>query len=115
MQIKVVISRSRYYRKHAESQAPGENSNRIATVIVYLSDVPRGGETRFTETVPVTDVAPVAGKAVIFFPARLPSAPTDPGGLAARVEHEARPVIEGVKWIAQQWVWSHPYRGYSHE
>ena len=100
------------YRKHAEMQAPGENSNRIATVIMYLNDVPRGGETRFTETLPVIDVAPKQGRAVVFFPARVPSAGTDPGGLAANVEHEARPVLEGEKWIAQQWVWSHTYTGY---
>eukprot|EP01048_Picozoa_sp_COSAG05_P015913 COSAG05_NODE_1978_length_3759_cov_4.050804_2_plen_321_part_00 len=100
------------YRRHAEAQAPGKHSNRIATVIVYLSEVERGGETRFTQTEPVTDVAPKEGKAVVFFPARLPSATTDPGGLAADVEHEARPVTEGEKWIAQQWVWSHPYKGY---
>ena len=27
--------------------------------------------------------------AVVFFPARLPTTPVDPGGLAAQVEHEA--------------------------
>ena len=104
---------ARCYRRHAEAQAPGQHSNRIATVIVYLNDVQHGGETRFTQTEPVIDVAPKLGKAVVFFPARLPSAATDPGGLAANVEHEALTVLAGEKWIAQQWVWSHPYKGYA--
>ena len=80
-------------------------------MLVYLKDVVRGGETRFTETTPVTDVFPRQGRALVFFPAKLPSA-TNPGRLAKHVEHEARPVVEGEKWIVQQWVWSHAYKGY---
>ncbi|KAG0490920.1 hypothetical protein HPP92_007783 [Vanilla planifolia] len=88
--------------------------HRIATVLMYLSNVDKGGETIFPDSegkiAQVKDetwsdcakkgyaVKPRKGDALLFFSLH-PDATTDPESL-----HGSCPVIEGEKWSATKWI-----------
>jgi prolyl 4-hydroxylase len=73
--------------------------NRVATLVVYLSDVAEGGATTFPEI--GLEVAPVKGNAV-FFSYESPT----PASLTL---HGGAPVKSGEKWIATKWVRERAY------
>jgi len=75
---------------------PRGQGNRIATLLVYLSEVRKGGATAFLY--PEVAVAPVKGSAVFWYNL-LPSGERDVVTL-----HAACPVILGGKWVANQWI-----------
>ena len=79
---------------------------RVFTLLLYLSDVEEGGETRFAETRAeeesrvIVDVEPKKGRAVLW-----PSVTSDdPNVKDERTGHEALPVTRGTKYAANVWV-----------
>jgi prolyl 4-hydroxylase len=72
------------------------NSQRLLTVIMYLSDVEGGGWTQFPDL--NVEFTPMKGAALLF-PA------LDPQGSLFRPSlHWGRPVFSGEKWIATKWI-----------
>jgi prolyl 4-hydroxylase len=76
---------------------------RIATMVIYLNNVPEGGDTNFPEL--ELWVKPRKGSAVYF--EYLNAA----GQLDARCLHAGTPVAKGDKWIATKWLRQRPYVG----
>jgi prolyl 4-hydroxylase len=74
---------------------------RVATLIMYLNDVPDGGETLFPEA--GISVVPKQGGAV-YFRYLNGLRQLDPLSL-----HGGEPVLGGEKWIMTKWVREHPY------
>jgi prolyl 4-hydroxylase len=78
-------------RKHLE-----RGGQRLATFVVYLSDVAQGGSTSFPAL--GLEVQPKKGGAVFF-------ANTDPYGAPDRQTlHAGTPVIKGVKFVGNKWL-----------
>ena len=73
-----------------------EQGNRIATMLMYLSDVQYGGNTAFIY--PRIAVEPIKGSSVFWYNL-LPSGVPD-----VSTRHAACPVLIGVKWVANQWI-----------
>ncbi|KAG8091590.1 hypothetical protein GUJ93_ZPchr0012g22055 [Zizania palustris] len=100
------------YFHDKNNQALG--GHRIATVLMYLSNVEKGGETIFPEAEGKLSqhkddtwsdcakngyaVKPIKGDALLFFSLH-PDATTDSDSL-----HGSCPVIEGQKWSATKWI-----------
>jgi prolyl 4-hydroxylase len=80
-----------------------QGGQRIATLIMYLNDVTRGGSTVFPEI--GLDVLPRKGNAVYF------AYCDEAGALDARTLHGGSPVGSGEKWIATKWFRQQPYVG----
>ncbi|AAF08583.1 unknown protein [Arabidopsis thaliana] len=70
--------------------------HRIATVLLYLSNVTKGGETVFPDA--QVCLKPKKGNALLFFNLQQDAIP-DPFSL-----HGGCPVIEGEKWSATKWI-----------
>jgi prolyl 4-hydroxylase len=110
-----------YTQPDIVSMTHGGWKNRLVTVFWYMSDVALGGETNFPQArgfetnvnspdVPAEcqqglRVKPERGKVIIFY-SLLPDGTGD-----VRSLHGACPVIHGIKWAANKWVWNQP-QGY---
>lgn len=91
-----------HYEPHFDFARKRENAftkfggNRIATVLFYMSDVPQGGATVFTEL--GLSVFPVKGAAAFWLNLHA----SGEGDLATR--HAACPVLQGSKWVCNKWL-----------
>ncbi|GEK34737.1 2OG-Fe(II) oxygenase [Kurthia sibirica] len=87
------------YKAHYDffaSTSKAANNNRISTLIMYLNDVEEGGETTFPKV--NVSVTPKKGSAVYFEYFYSDQQLND---LSL---HAGAPVIQGVKWVATQWM-----------
>ncbi|KAJ0252219.1 prolyl 4-hydroxylase 11 [Hirschfeldia incana] len=78
---------------------------RIATFLMYLSDVDEGGKTDFPMSSGGLSVSPKKGDAVLFWNMR-PDGSQDPSSL-----HCGLPVIKGNKWASTKLFHSQEYKG----
>jgi prolyl 4-hydroxylase len=78
---------------------------RVYTFFLYLSDVEKGGETAFDKL--GIEVSPKRGKALLW-PSVLDH---DPSSVDERTHHQAKPVVEGLKYAANYWVHMYDFRG----
>jgi len=102
---------NQYYKQHFDAFDLGtedgqrfaqNGGQRVATVLVYLNDVPAGGQTSFPRA--GIAVSPRRGSAVVFFPASLD------GELDQRALHAAEDAVSE-KWVSQIWVRQADYNG----
>jgi prolyl 4-hydroxylase len=90
------------YLPHFDWGVRGYPESRYITVLLYLSDVEKGGETHFPlggNTTGGFKIIPHKGNAVIFY-----SLLSD-GNADVTSLHAALPVEVGEKWLANFWVW----------
>lgn len=96
------------YKPHYDYFDPGEpgtpaltrrGGQRLATVLIYLNQVPRGGATTFPDL--GLEVLPQCGQA-LYFAYERPHPST-------RTLHGSVPVWEGEKWIATKWLREHTF------
>jgi hypothetical protein len=98
------------YRPHADYYDPkhpgsatglSQGGQRVATFLVYLNDVPAGGETAF----PRIDISmpPERGAGLLFFNCA-PEGVPDP-----RTLHAGKPVEDGEKWLLSRWIRASAY------
>lgn len=88
------------YRPHVDTLAHTTNQ-RIKTVLIYLNQGYRGGETQFLAN--RLTIEPIAGDAIMFdnvLPNGLPD---------MRSRHAGLPVTSGSKWLATRWIRTLPY------
>lgn len=87
------------YKAHYDffaSTSKAANNNRISTLIMYLNDVEEGGETTFPKL--DISVTPKKGSAVYF---EYFYSDQELNDLSL---HAGAPVVQGVKWVATQWM-----------
>ena len=72
--------------------------NRLATMIIYLSDVEMGGATVFTKTGPGVVLSPRKGMAVFWYNLKRNGKGDD------KTQHAGCPVVLGEKWISNVWI-----------
>jgi prolyl 4-hydroxylase len=94
-----------FYRRHHDfnpEELKRPQGNRILTFYIYLNDVPAGGGTKFNWIggLEGIEITPKRGRILIW-----PSVKdSDPTKMDRRMEHEALPVEEGVKFGANIWI-----------
>lgn len=77
---------------------------RILTLFIYLNDVEEGGGTHF----PLLDITVMPKKgAALLWPSVLDDAPEKKEG---RTDHEALPVLKGIKYGANAWIHSRDFK-----
>lgn len=90
---------------HASEKKPRRfamyGGNRLATMLIYLTDVEKGGSTVFTKTGPGVTIKPKKGTGVFWFNL------LRNGKSNAKTEHAACPVVIGQKWVSNIWIHEH--------
>lgn len=112
-----------YFDVQTQQKHIGSAGNRVATVVMYLSDVEEGGETYFPNAEGgERSVKPKKGDAVLFwdytpgpylFPFHSASQLLTHSCLDGKPDplslHGGRPVIKGVKWSLTRWIRAKPF------
>ena len=75
--------------------------NRIATMLIYLTDVDWGGRTVFTNTAPGVGTDPIKGAGVFWYNL-LRNGKSNP-----KTQHAGCPVVLGQKWVCNLWIHEH--------
>lgn len=100
---------------------PNDETNRVATILIYLSDVDEGGETSFSRSTWLNEtlqrhsqpsecagnklfVKPSKGDALLFWDLMPDGQTGDKWSM-----HAGCPVIKGEKWSATKWLHNGPY------
>ena len=84
-----------FARREEKNAFEKERGNRIATVLFYLTDIPAGGMTVFTQL--GVKLKPVKGAAAVWYNLKK----NGDGDLTTR--HAACPVLVGNKWVMNKW------------
>mmetsp|Transcript_88294 Transcript_88294/g.274437 ORF Transcript_88294/g.274437 Transcript_88294/m.274437 type:complete len:198 (+) Transcript_88294:64-657(+) len=103
----VNYSIGQFFRSHTDSRGSFRHApmgNRIFSIFVYLTDVEKGGETRFPAL--NLSVAPRRGNAVLFANVL----DEDPDAVDDRTLHEGLPVEAGYKLAVNVWIYNYDYR-----
>eukprot|EP00730_Choanoeca_flexa_P004218 TRINITY_DN11633_c0_g2_i1.p1 TRINITY_DN11633_c0_g2~~TRINITY_DN11633_c0_g2_i1.p1 ORF type:complete len:256 (+),score=49.86 TRINITY_DN11633_c0_g2_i1:170-937(+) len=89
-----------YYHTHndfIDEQVDLPCGPRVATFFLYLNDVPEGGATHFPKL--NLKVKPRKGHAILWYSVRERDLHMD-----SLSDHEAQPVVKGIKWAANKWI-----------
>lgn len=87
------------FDKPPEDVLLNRSGERIATFLIYLSDVEKGGNTVFVKS--KISVAPRKGMALFWYNVN-PAMKVD-----TMTSHAGCPVMVGHKWIANKWIWTY--------
>jgi len=88
-------------RNEAVEQSLGRSGQRVSSLVVYLNDVPGGGETTFPHS--GLSVCPLQGNAVYF------EYCNSRGQVDATSLHAGAPVTQGEKWAVTKWMRERPF------
>jgi len=90
-----------FYQSHLDAlDNVGNNGQRIATVLIYLNNVQKGGATFFNNL--NVRIQPKEGDAIIFFPAKMD------GTILDSMIHTAEDASD-TKWVSQIWLRNKKY------
>ena len=87
------ITNETHYNKYVK-----DKGNRVFTLLFYLNDVRKGGETGFDSLGKEIKIKPEKGKALLF------KSLHEDGTLNLKSKHAGLPVIQGEKWACNLWL-----------